>query len=67
MPTVNVTAKIKDPNHLRRMGICTLCGFSSGLPLSFLLSLIPLWMRTAGGIDLITIACLLYTSPSPRD
>ena len=56
MPTVNVTAKIKDPNHLRRMGICTLFGFSSGLPLSFLLSLIPLWMRTAGGIDLITIA-----------
>ena len=56
MDTVNVIAKAKDSDHLRKMLVCALCGFSSGIPLSFLLSLIPLWMRTAGRVDLSTIA-----------
>jgi len=37
-----------------RMLICILIGFSSGLPLYFLLQLVPAWLRR-GGVDLTTI------------
>jgi MFS transporter, PAT family, beta-lactamase induction signal transducer AmpG len=38
----------------RRMLICVFTGFSSGLPLYLLISLLPAWLRT-GGVDLKTI------------
>ncbi|MFY9327842.1 MAG: AmpG family muropeptide MFS transporter [Georgfuchsia sp.] len=38
----------------RRMLICVLTGFSSGLPLYLLLNLVPAWLKTEG-IDLKTI------------
>ena len=38
----------------RRMLICVLTGFSSGLPLYLLLNLVPAWLRTEG-VDLKTI------------
>ena len=38
----------------RRMWICVLTGFSSGLPLYLLLNLVPAWLRTEG-VDLKTI------------
>jgi PAT family beta-lactamase induction signal transducer AmpG len=37
-----------------RMLICILLGFSSGLPLYFLLQLVPAWLRR-GHVDLTTI------------
>jgi PAT family beta-lactamase induction signal transducer AmpG len=39
----------------RRMLICVMTGFSSGLPLYLLLNLLPAWLRTEG-IDLKSIA-----------
>jgi PAT family beta-lactamase induction signal transducer AmpG len=39
----------------RRMLICVMTGFSSGLPLYLLLNLVPAWLRTEG-IDLKAIA-----------
>ena len=38
----------------RRMLICVLIGFSSGLPLYLLLNLVPAWLRSEG-VDLKTI------------
>ncbi|HWU85316.1 MAG TPA: AmpG family muropeptide MFS transporter, partial [Rhodocyclaceae bacterium] len=38
----------------RRMLICVLTGFASGLPLYLLLNLVPAWLRTEG-INLKTI------------
>ncbi|HKW79952.1 MAG TPA: AmpG family muropeptide MFS transporter [Casimicrobiaceae bacterium] len=38
----------------RRMLICVFTGFSSGLPLYILISLLPAWLRT-GGVDLKAI------------
>ena len=38
----------------RRMLICVLTGFSSGLPLYLLLNLLPAWLRSEG-VDLKTI------------
>ena len=38
----------------RRMLICVFTGFTSGLPLYILISLIPAWLRTEG-VDLSTI------------
>ena len=38
----------------KRMLICVLTGFSSGLPLYILISLIPAWLRTTG-VDLKAI------------
>jgi len=38
----------------RRMLICVFTGFTSGLPLYFIISLLPAWLRTEG-VDLATI------------
>ncbi|NOS74250.1 MAG: AmpG family muropeptide MFS transporter, partial [Methyloglobulus sp.] len=38
----------------RRMLICIFTGFSSGLPLYILISLVPAWLRTEG-VDLKSI------------
>ena len=38
----------------RRMLICVFTGFTSGLPLYILISLVPAWLRTEG-VDLPTI------------
>ena len=60
-PKLSLLATIWNP----RMLICILIGFSSGLPLYFLLQLVPAWLRR-GGVDLTTIgfislALLPYT------
>ena len=45
----------------RQMLICCFTGFSSGLPLYFLINLIPVWLRT-NGIDLTQIGLIALTS-----
>lgn len=45
------------PAVSRRMLICIFTGFSSGLPLFFILNLLPAWLRSEG-VDLKTIAFL---------
>ena len=46
--------KFRDAVFNRRMLICVFTGFTSGLPLYILISLIPAWLRTEG-VDLSTI------------
>ena len=41
----------------RKMGICAVVGFSSGMPLYVLLSLLSAWLRTEG-LSLSTIGVL---------
>lgn len=44
----------------RKMLICVFTGFTSGLPLYFLINLIPAWLRSEG-VDLTRIALLAFT------
>lgn len=63
MPTepINMRAAIFN----RRMLICVVTGFSSGLPLFLLLNLVPAWLRSEGidlkVIGLLTLVQLPYT------
>ncbi len=50
----------------RRNLICIFQGFSSGLPLYVLVTLVPAWLRTAG-IDLSTIGLYGSTRSHARD
>lgn len=43
---MNLTFFLRQPAMLRRMLICVFTGFSSGLPLYFILNLIPVWLKT---------------------
>ncbi|MBX9849687.1 MAG: AmpG family muropeptide MFS transporter [Rhodocyclaceae bacterium] len=49
----------------RRMLICVLTGFASGLPLYLLINLVPAWLRTEGvdlkAIGLLSLAMFPYT------
>ena len=45
----------------KRMVICMLCGFSSGMPLYVLFQLVPAWMRDQG-VDLATIGLFALVS-----
>ena len=49
----------------RKMLICVFLGFTSGLPLWVLISLVPAWLRTAG-VDLGTIGLLTFADPALR-
>ena len=53
MPSTNLPPWLQ-PLLTRRMLICVITGFASGLPLYLLLNLVPAWLRTEG-INLKTI------------
>ncbi|MFA5983482.1 MAG: AmpG family muropeptide MFS transporter [Methylococcaceae bacterium] len=54
MPTIKDQITIWQMLHNRRLLICIFTGFSSGLPLYLLISLVPAWLRSEG-VDLKSI------------
>lgn len=50
-------SETRDSPTFKRMSICVITGFSSGMPLFLLINLVPAWLRTEG-VDLKSIGLL---------